>query len=240
MSFAAPFQDKVIAITGASRGIGLALTKYLIARGASVSICSTSSENLAQAVESILEEYPDAKDRIMTCVVDISKLGTVKCWIEQTVAKFGSIDGCCNNAAKEQRKIYPMTELDADYFSDLINVNVCGLFHCLKEEMKVIKDGGSIVNIGSIASNYASAGTSAYIAAKHAVLGISKSAAFEGAPRGIRVNCLCPGTVNTTMMSQAFETAHGDFYLTADQTPALMKRLAEPEEIAAFIAFFAG
>lgn len=100
MSLAAPFQDKVIAITGASRGIGLALTKYLIARGAAVSMCATSSENLATAVESILQEFPDAKDRVMTCVVDISKLGTVKSWIEQTVAKFGRIDGCCNNAGQ--------------------------------------------------------------------------------------------------------------------------------------------
>ena len=98
MSLTAPFQDKVIAITGASRGIGLALTKYLIARGAIVSMCSTSSENLAQAVEGILQDAPDAKDRIMTCVVDISKLGTVKSWIEQTLARFGRIDGCCNNA----------------------------------------------------------------------------------------------------------------------------------------------
>ncbi|KAK8063046.1 2-5-dichloro-2-5-cyclohexadiene-1-4-diol dehydrogenase [Apiospora hydei] len=240
MSLPATFQNKVIAITGASRGIGLAVAKYLLARGATVSMCATSSENLAKALEEIHKEFPDAKDRVMTCVVDISKLDSVKSWIDQTVAKFGPLDGCCNNAAKEQRKIYPMTELDADYFHDIININVCGLFHCLKEEMKAIKDGGSIVNLGSVASHYASAGTAAYITAKHAVLGLTKTAAFEGAPRGIRVNAMCPGTVNTTMMTQPFETAQGDFYLTPDKVPALMQRLAEPGEVAAFIAFLLG
>ncbi|KAK8045765.1 hypothetical protein PG996_013829 [Apiospora saccharicola] len=234
------FQNKVIAITGASRGIGLAVTKHLIARGATVSMCATSSENLTKALDEIHQEFPEAKDRVMTCIVDISKLETVRSWIEQTVAKFGPLDGCCNNAGKEQRKLYPMTDLDADYFHDLINVNVCGLFHCLKEEMKVIKDGGSIVNLGSTASNYASAGSSAYITAKHAVLGLTKTAAFEGAPRGIRVNAMCPGPTNTTMMNQAFETANGDFYLTKENTPALLKRRAEPEEVATLIAFLLG
>jgi NAD(P)-dependent dehydrogenase (short-subunit alcohol dehydrogenase family) len=82
--------------------------------------------------------------------------------------------------------------LDATYFANLLNVNVTGTFHCLQEEMKVIKDGGSIVNVGSITSNYASAGVAAYVAAKHALIGLTKVAAFEGASRGVRVNALCP------------------------------------------------
>lgn len=71
----------------------------------------------------------------------------------------------------EQRDIFPITDLDADYFASLINVNVVGTFNCIKEEMKVIKDGGSIVNIGSITSNYASAGVAACVSAKHALIG---------------------------------------------------------------------
>jgi NAD(P)-dependent dehydrogenase (short-subunit alcohol dehydrogenase family) len=71
----------------------------------------------------------------------------------------------------EQREIFPITDLDTDYFARLMNVNVVGTFNCIKEEMKVIKDGGSIVNVGSIASNYASAGVSAYVSAKHAIIG---------------------------------------------------------------------
>lgn len=103
MSVATPpqtFHNKVIAITGASRGIGLAVTKHLLARGATVSMCATSSENLAKALDEIHQEFPDAKDRVMTCIVDISKLETVRSWIKQTVAKFGPLDGCCNNAGE--------------------------------------------------------------------------------------------------------------------------------------------
>jgi NAD(P)-dependent dehydrogenase (short-subunit alcohol dehydrogenase family) len=92
----------------------------------------------------------------------------------------------------EQREIFPITDLDPEYFAKLVNVNVVGTFHCLKEEMKVIKDGGSIVNVGSITSQYASQGVSAYVAAKHALIGLTKVAAFEAAPRRVRVNALCP------------------------------------------------
>jgi NAD(P)-dependent dehydrogenase (short-subunit alcohol dehydrogenase family) len=92
----------------------------------------------------------------------------------------------------EQRDIFPITMLDPEIFSALINLNVMGTFNCLKEEMKVIKDGGAIVNVGSVTSNYASAGVAAYVAAKHAIIGLTKVAAFEGASRGVRVNALCP------------------------------------------------
>ena len=92
----------------------------------------------------------------------------------------------------EQREIFPITDLDPEYFARLVHVNVVGTFHCLKEEMKAIKDGGSIVNVGSIASQYATSGTSAYGAAKHAIIGLTKVAAFEGASRRVRVNAMCP------------------------------------------------
>jgi NAD(P)-dependent dehydrogenase (short-subunit alcohol dehydrogenase family) len=71
----------------------------------------------------------------------------------------------------DQREIFPITDLDTEYFARLMNVNVVGTFNCIKEEMKVIKDGGSIVNVGSITSNYASAGVAAYVSAKHALIG---------------------------------------------------------------------
>jgi NAD(P)-dependent dehydrogenase (short-subunit alcohol dehydrogenase family) len=204
-----PFAGKVISATGASRGLGLALSKYLLIRGATVSMCATSADNLSKAAKEIDDELPDAKNRYWTCVADIADLDSVRSWIEQTVTKFGKLDSCANVAgecvegtpchciadtcvAVEQREIFPIVDLDHEYFARLVNVNVVGTFHCLKEEMKVIKDGGSIVNVGSIASQYASQGVSAYVAAKHALIGLTKVAAFEGAPRGVRVNALCP------------------------------------------------
>lgn len=93
-----PFAGKVIAITGVSRGLGLALSKYLLVRGATVSMCATSSENLSKASEEINNEIPDAKGRFWTCPADISNLDSVGSWMEQTVAKFGKPDGCANVA----------------------------------------------------------------------------------------------------------------------------------------------
>ncbi|KAF2822628.1 NAD(P)-binding protein [Ophiobolus disseminans] len=236
-----PFAGKVIAVTGASRGTGLALTKYLLARGATVSMCATSSKNLEKAAAEINQEFPEAKDRYWTCVVDISKLETVKSWVEQTVAKFGKLDGCANVAAVEQREIFTITDLDPEYFAHLLNVNVVGTFNCLKEEMKVVKDGGSIVNVGSVTSNYGSIGVSAYVSAKHALIGLTKVAAFEGASRNIRVNSLCPGAINTEMMQKPFNSAAGSFILPKDQMPIILNReIAEPWEIAASIAFLLG
>ncbi|KAF2746616.1 NAD(P)-binding protein [Sporormia fimetaria CBS 119925] len=236
-----PFAGKVITVTGASRGLGLALSKYLLVRGATVSMCATSAENLAKAAQEIDREIPDAKDRYWTCTVDIAKLDTVKAWIEQTVAKFGKLDGCANVAAVEQREIFPITDLDPEYFAKLLNVNVVGTFHCLKEEMKVIKDGGSIVNVGSITSNYASQGVSAYVSAKHAIIGLTKVAAFEGAPRRVRVNALCPGCFNTEMMEKPFNSPMGEFHLSKDNIPCILNRpLPEPYEIAASVAFLLG
>ncbi|KAA8627452.1 FabG Dehydrogenase with different specificities related to short-chain alcohol dehydrogenase [Pyrenophora tritici-repentis] len=236
-----PFSGKVIAVTGASRGLGLAVSKYLLIRGATVSMCATSPENLSKAAKEIESELPDAKDRYWTCAVDIANLGSVRSWIQETVARFGKLDGAANVAAVEQREVFPITDLDPEYFAKLINVNVMGTFHCLKEEMKMIKDGGSIVNVGSIASQYGAYGTSAYVAAKHALIGLTKVAAFEGASRRVRVNALCPGCFNTEMMTKPLHSAAGEFYLNKDDIPCILKReLPETWEIAGSIAFLLG
>jgi NAD(P)-dependent dehydrogenase (short-subunit alcohol dehydrogenase family) len=91
-----------------------------------------------------------------------------------------------------QYQAFSITDLDPEYFTNLLNLNVVGTFNCLKEEMKAIKDGGAIVNVGSTSSHYSAAGTAAYVAGKHAVLGLTKVAALEGASRRVRVNALCP------------------------------------------------
>ncbi|TEA21784.1 Levodione reductase [Colletotrichum sidae] len=235
-----PFKNKVIAVTGASRGTGLALARYLLVRGATVSMCSTTEQNLAAALEGIERDLPDAKGRVMTAVVDIAKHETVKSWIEQTVEKFGKLDGAANVAAVEQRQIFPIQDLDPKYFSDLLYTNVVGTFLSMKEEIPNMKDGGSIVNVGSITSTYASAGVSAYVASKHAIVGITKVAAFECAKRQIRVNTVNPGCIDTEMMHKPFESPDGQFHLDADKVPCLTRRLAEDWEVAAAIAFLLG
>lgn len=97
-----PFQDEVIVVTGASRGTGLALTKYLLLRGAKVSMAATSADNLAKTVASIESEIPDTKTRdcVMAMPVDVRKSEEVKAWIEATVGKWGALDGAANVAGK--------------------------------------------------------------------------------------------------------------------------------------------
>lgn len=102
-----PFQDKVIVISGASRGTGLALTRYLLARGAKVSMAATSAENLAKAVEDIEKDIPEVKGqgRIMTTVLDVSHSVQVKDWIESTVSHWGQLDGAANVAGESRFKM---------------------------------------------------------------------------------------------------------------------------------------
>lgn len=94
------FDGKVIAVTGASRGTGLALSRMLLARGAKVSMCATSQVNLTTALKGIEMDIPNVKDRVMTTIVDISKNESVKVWIDATVEKFGKLDGAANVAGK--------------------------------------------------------------------------------------------------------------------------------------------
>lgn len=95
------FAGKVIAVAGASRGTGLATARQLLARGASVSISSSSPDNIAAAKTSLLEEHPDAADRIHTCAADITNLEEVEAWIAAVMQRFGRIDGCANVSGKE-------------------------------------------------------------------------------------------------------------------------------------------
>jgi NAD(P)-dependent dehydrogenase (short-subunit alcohol dehydrogenase family) len=91
-----------------------------------------------------------------------------------------------------QQNVFPITDLDPEYFANIIHTNIVGTFHCLQEEMNVIKEGGSIVNVGSVAGQYASPGCAAYVSSKHALIGLTKVAAIEGAPRQVRVNIFNP------------------------------------------------
>lgn len=139
-------------------------------------------------------------------------------------------------------RIFPITDMPLEDLNLLHDTNVVGTFNCLKYEMKNIKNGGSIVNCGSIMSKYASPGMSCYCASKHAIIGLTKCASFEGAPRGIRVNALCPGAIDTDMVRQPVLMTNGEFWNVKEDhnIPSLTKRWAKPEEIAASIAFLLG
>ncbi|KAK7424533.1 hypothetical protein QQX98_000498 [Neonectria punicea] len=242
-----PFQDKVIAVTGASRGTGLALARYLLTRGAKVSMAATSKENLDKAVSEIEKDIPDVKDRVMSFPVDIRNPKDVEGWIEATCAKWGELDGAANVAAKMNKSIHPIEELDLAELREMLDVNVIGTFNCIKYEMRYMKPGGSMVNCGSQQVKYASGNMGAYAASKNAIRGLSQTAAYEGGAKypknPIRVNLLCPGCIDTDMIRQPLHLPNGQGTWTMtedDNLTSIVKRYAKPEEISATIAFLLG
>lgn len=138
--------------------------------------------------------------------------------------------------------IWPIETLPVSELEEMLSVNVVGTFNCLQNEMKHMKRGGSIVNCGSQQVKYASGNMSAYVASKNAVRGLSQCAAFEDGAKGIRVNLLCPGCIDTDIIKQPLILPSGESWTMTedDDLTSIIKRYAKPEEIAASIAFLLG
>ena len=186
----ASLAGKVIVVTGGASGIGLATSKHLASRGAKVSIADLHSD-LETVGKSITESTgnPD----VLTIKVDIREIESIKSWIEQTVAKFGQLDGAANMAGVY--KAYTdktVAEEDEKNWQFMLDVNLTGVMHCLREEIPCMKSGGSVVNAASILATRGWGGAAAYSASKHGVVGLTKSAAKEVGKKGIRVNCIAP------------------------------------------------
>ncbi|OAL43631.1 NAD(P)-binding protein [Pyrenochaeta sp. DS3sAY3a] len=182
---------KVIAITGGASGIGLATAKLLASRGASLSLADVSEEGLKAALEMIRSEHDI---EIMTFALDVRKPEQVNAWIKETVSKFGKLDGAANIAGVIPKNIGQggIAEVEDEEWDFIIGVNLTGVMHCMRAQMRSIADGGSIVNAASIAGLQGRANNAAYSASKHGVIGLTKSGAKEMGHRGVRVNSFAP------------------------------------------------
>jgi NAD(P)-dependent dehydrogenase (short-subunit alcohol dehydrogenase family) len=187
-----PFNGKVIAITGGASGMGLATAHYLAERGASLSLADINQKTLDAAKESIENKVPHA--RILTSVVDVSKSAQVDDWISSTVSKLGGLDGAVNLAGVIGKSlgIAKTTEMSDEEWDFVLGVNLTGLFYCLRAQLRVISHGGSIVNAASTGGLVGLSHMTAYAAAKHGVVGLTRSSAKEFGDKEIRVNCVCP------------------------------------------------
>jgi 3alpha(or 20beta)-hydroxysteroid dehydrogenase len=186
------FAGKVAVITGAAAGFGLAVATRLAAEGARLVLVDRAADALKQAAASISGAVP--------FVADVSQEAEVDGYVQAAVQAHGQIDLFFNNAGIEGR-IAPMTELSVEDFDRVLAVNTRGVFLGLRAVLRVMKPQGSgaIVNTASMAGIRGSATFAPYVASKHAVVGLTRCAALEGAPYGIRVNGVAPGHIDTRM-----------------------------------------
>ena len=183
-------KDKVITITGAASGIGLATARLLAAKGAKLSLADVQEKPLQDLEAELLQSNPT----IMTKVVDITNRASVEDWISLTVKTFGKLDGAANLAGVigRQNTVAGVADLEDEDWDFVFNVNTKGLMYCLRAQTPVMNDGGAIVNAASILGLIGMPKAMAYVASKHAVVGMTRSAAKELGVRNIRVNCFCP------------------------------------------------
>jgi NAD(P)-dependent dehydrogenase (short-subunit alcohol dehydrogenase family) len=236
----ARLDGKVALITGGSGDIGLAIAQRYAGEGARVFLTDLNEDALKKAVQQI------GADKADCMVADVTKAEDNQRMVEMCVAKMGGLDIFVANAGIEG-EVKPIVEYDLKTFEKVMAVNVTGVWLGLKYAIPAIaqRGGGSIIVMASVASVIGSPGMSAYIASKHAAVGLMRTAALECAPMGIRVNSINPGPVATRMM-ESIETqaAGGDAAMGAgirkqfeERIP--LKRYARPEEIADLALFLA-
>jgi NAD(P)-dependent dehydrogenase (short-subunit alcohol dehydrogenase family) len=191
------FTGKVALVTGGGNGIGRAACAGFAAHGAKVVVVDRDG-TAAEATAGIIRQNGG---EALAVTADVSKSEDVKAYVKAAIDKYGRIDCFFNNAGIEG-KVAPTAEYDEATFDAVIGVNVRGVFlgmrHVLPEMIR--QGGGAVVNTASVAGLVGTPGMSAYVASKHAVLGLTKTTAGEVARQGIRVNAVCPGPVDTRMI----------------------------------------
>ena len=187
---------KVIVVTGAASGMGLATAIGLFVRGADLSISDISEEGLEKAVSAMnaAATSKGTSNTIITTVVDIRDSDQVDHWIAKTVKHFGRLDGAANVAGVIGKNygVHKLTELSNEEWDFIHGTNLRGLFYCMRAELRVMANGGSLVNCSSVTGLEGHAKNAAYSASKHGVIGLTRSAANEVGERGIRVNVIAP------------------------------------------------
>ena len=218
------FTSKVAFVTGAASGIGRAAAIAFATESARVAIIDLTEEALRQTAAAITAAGGEAL--VIAC--DVSVPEQVEAAVTRTVQAFGRLDIAFNNAGVEN-KAAPVAEIELSEWDRILDINLRGTFLCMKHEIaQMLKQGGGVVvNTSSGAGIRGVAGGSSYAASKHAIIGLTKSAALDYATANIRVNAILPGNIETPMMDRF---TGGDIQKAIDFEP--VGRLGKPEEIA--------
>jgi NAD(P)-dependent dehydrogenase (short-subunit alcohol dehydrogenase family) len=222
------FEGKVALVTGAASGLGLATAKAFAESGASVALADWNEH----AVRSAADELTGAGHRALAIHCDVADDTQVEAMVRQTVAAFGRLDAAYNNAGV-QNILAETADTTREDFDRVMGINLRGEWSCMKFELQQMRKqgSGSIVNCSSLGGLVGGAERGIYHAAKHGVLGFTKSAALEYAARGIRINAVCPGLIWTPMADQMVAAGQGDALKAIEQSVP-MGRVGRPEEIA--------
>jgi NAD(P)-dependent dehydrogenase (short-subunit alcohol dehydrogenase family) len=221
------FQDKVAIITGGASGIGLATAKRLASEGARIVLADYNQENLDKAEPEV--KAAGAPD-VWGSMCNVGVEAQVESTVTGTLERFGRVDVIVNNAGLMQFKA--LEELSGDDWLRILNVDLLGAFYFTKQAFLRMKPGGSIVNVSSIHAVETSPMVAPYAAAKAALLSLTRSGSMEGKPKGIRVNAILPGAVDTPMLWENPNIKSGIEHLDKAD-------VGRPEDIAAIIAYLA-
>jgi len=229
---------KVAVVTGAAGFIGRATIKLLAERGARIVAVDRKRDELEAAIKDL-----PASAEPLAVTADVSDEDEVADYVRAAVDKFGTIDVFYNNAGVEG-EVKPITQYSLDAFRRVLDVNVVGVFLGMKHVLPVMlkQNRGSIINTASIAGLMGSPQIAVYSASKHAVIGLTKSAAWECTGTAVRVNCVCPGLIDSRMLSAILDgrstgntpTPHERI---VERIPA--RRLGQASEVASIVAFLA-
>lgn len=227
--------DRVALITGASSGIGRATAEAFAAEGAKVVLAARREEEMA----SLVREIEGRGGKASFVVTDVVVAQDVERMVAHTIDTYGRLDFAVNNAGIEG-KWAPIIDLPEQEWDRVLDTNLKGVYLCLQHEARAMLaggHGGAIVNIGSVNSFLGFPTGSAYVASKHALIGLTSSASAELAPQGIRVNVVCPGFIDTPMHQRARGILGDDIYDKGVLPQVHLRRAGRPEEIAQTILF---
>ncbi|MFS0751155.1 SDR family NAD(P)-dependent oxidoreductase [Oceanobacillus sp. 1P07AA] len=229
------FENKVVLITGGAGGIGLEVAKAFAHEGAKLALVDLKNEALEEAASEIDTE------EILLITANVGKEEDVKNYVDRTKEQYGKIDIFINNAGINGN-FSNIIEQTKENFKNVFDVNVMGVFFGMKYVLQVMKEqkSGVVINTASNGGLLGAPGMSAYVASKHAVIGLNKTAALEMAEYGVRVNAVAPSGVNTEMMRSIEKNAMGDKAEDARsqfEASVPMNRYATAEEIANLMLF---
>ena len=224
------FSGQVALVTGAGAGMGLDTARAFATAGAAVVLADVDEPALRAATD----ELAGAGHQVLGVACDVADEDQVAGLVDRTVAEFGRLDMAFNNAGI-MLPLADAADEPADAFDRVTAINLRGVWACMKHELRQMRAQGSgaIVNCSSLGGLVGSSGRAAYHATKHGVLGLTKSAALEYAPRGVRINAVCPGTIETPMVTAMLDKGELDRAEAEANQP--IGRLGRGDEMAAAV-----